>query len=144
MRRTLRVLVLVEIALGLSSIAADLVMDRFLPEPLRAYLADVQAAELTRTDLLVIAAGMLLLPLLITAWVAIWRLSPRARLLYSLSYGLSLPLTVAMGPSVRSGVGVALESATLIVGGLILGILYFADPTRPVPTFPTAGAVEEG
>ncbi len=136
MKRTLRVLVLVEIAFGLSSIIVDWYAKRFLPDALQGFLNQTQESDITAREWALLALGFGDLVLGIVAWVAVWRfgISPRARLLYTLAWGISIPLTAVWGPYVYSGIGLALGTATAVTAGMILGILHFANLAGPSAT----------
>jgi cellobiose-specific phosphotransferase system component IIC len=125
MKRTLRILVLTEIALTISSLVVDFYMQQFLPDLLQAYLRQTKAVEITSLEWTVLAISLGIIALMIVAWIALWRFSRHARLLYTCAWAVSLPLTIMWGPYVRSGTAEALEVAAVLTAGMILGILYF-------------------
>lgn len=125
MKKTLRILVLIEIALTISSLVVDFYMQQFLPDLLRAYLRQTKATEITSLEWTVLAIGLGMVSLNTVAWIALWRFSRHARLLYTCAWAVSLPLQLMLGPYVRSGTAEALEVAAVLTAGMILGILYF-------------------
>jgi Flp pilus assembly pilin Flp len=128
MKRTLRILVMTEIVLGIGGIICEIYTQQFLPNLLQAHLKQTQQADLTAIEWAVLAVGLGLIALLIVAWIALWRLSRHARLLYTFACAIALPLTIFLGPYVRSGIAEAIEQANVLTAGMILGILYFGGP----------------
>jgi hypothetical protein len=122
-RSVLRALVLGEAALTILAVAAELILEKTLPEPLRTYAA----SEDLPTWLTL--AGLILMLLLVVSWVALWRLSPPAPLLYAAaSAGLQRPGPVRR-PLHRTGVGETLSTISSWMTGAILA-LVFLSPLR--------------
>jgi hypothetical protein len=127
LQRVLRYCILAEIVLVALSIGAVFVENRFLPPLLRQYQESVFSAQLSAGDGLWLAIGVLAVIFSVVAWVALWRRWRSGRRLYTLAWVLFLPMMAFTGPVVHTGPGDCLETLLSVVGGIILGLLYFSD-----------------
>lgn len=125
-RRLLRRLVLIEIVLTFIVIAVSVFQTYLLPPVLQEF--ERQAAE--RFGLREIALLCLAVPvfiLLIVTWIALFRGWRSGRLLYTVLWLAGLPLLLLAGPSVHSPLYSVVETASSVLGGIILGFLYFSE-----------------
>src|SRR5258708_5104502 len=113
--RTLRVLVALEIALTLVSIAVDAYFERDLPGPLREIIADQDRNAFNLTNLFL---GFPLLLLLLAGWTGLWRLKPWARSVYSIASLIGFVTTPFYGPFVSHGVAHAFSELGVTAGGM--------------------------
>ncbi|HEX8373293.1 MAG TPA: hypothetical protein VF585_10965 [Chthoniobacterales bacterium] len=127
LQRTLRRLILVEIAVTSVLLGIGFFGEPFLPAPLQSYLDAQASAPLTSLDSLILPMDLLFLVLSVIAWVGLWRGWRRSRGLYTWLWIISLPLILAHGPDVASGVSQCLATTGTLVGGLIMGLLYFSE-----------------
>lgn len=128
--KTIRRLIVVEIALLVVVVAAAFAEERFLPAELQSYLAAEAESPWTACDWVFVAVGVPLFVLIIVSWVALWRGWPTARFLYTLTWGLSLPLYGIGAPFITGPFGSVLQAASCLVSGMLLGLLYFSDFRR--------------
>jgi hypothetical protein len=125
MKRTLRTLVVAEIILTISGVALELATEGWLPDALQAYQREVDGAELTPREWVLLPIVLALLGLTIAAWTTIWVGWRHARWLYTITTSVGLLLTAAWGPYVRTGIAEGVQIAAYMVAGMILGILHF-------------------
>lgn len=125
--KTLRLLVAVELGLMVASTVLELLLEPYLPEPLRTYVGQIGDEAITALDLVLGLVAFGTFAFMVVASVAVWRMSRGARELFALSRGLAVVVTALLGPYVHAGPAVALETAAPLVAGIILGILYFGQ-----------------
>ena len=123
----LRKLIIGEVALSLVLLSIGLFGEPFLPASLHAYLQTQSDAPMTLRDWILLPVDLLVLVLLVVAWVGLWRGWRSSRRLYTLLWVLTIPLLLVHGPDIASGVSRFFETFTTLVGGLIMGLLYFSD-----------------
>src|SRR5262245_3463506 len=106
--RVLGILILCELVLGVMATLSYLALERFLPAPLRAYLAsDVASSRIY--DALLLALWITVVVTTILAWIGLVNLVQVARPLYLASWVGYLVLLLLRGPAVSSSVSFALE-----------------------------------
>ena len=128
--RVLVALVVADILLAFSIIGAELMFQWTLPAPLREY-----AVGRAWSPSNVWAAGGLMVwattvSCTVVAWIGLlnyWRL---ARPLYLVAWGTWVLLALISGPSVLTPVGAMFDMLSSIVGGVIIGLVYFSDLAR--------------
>ena len=123
---TLRILILAEVLLTLLGVSVAFMDEALLPPPLRNYVRAEWDAPWGWRDSLLLALGLPVIVLVISAWVGLWRGWRNARLLYTLPWVVTLPL-LALGPEVASGPSQLLDTTSVLVSGMILGLLYFSE-----------------
>ena len=139
--RTFRILVVTLLLLTIGIVVADSATRSHLPEPLRAYLdaEDKVQAEMP-PRLMVLAFGAIAVASLALissiGLLVLWR---PARLLYTLSFVIALPLYLVMDPVIYSGTTEFLNELASLFGGAIWALLYFSpikshfDRPDPLP-----------
>lgn len=142
----LRLCVALELALIVISIVLSMVLQPFLPEPLRAWLAQNEQ-QLRPADLALFALFVPLLIALVVASVGLLLLKRWAAWLYLYVNVLGLLLVPFTGPTVEHAVAETFSEAGTMLGGVVLALAFFSDairrdePHRPPPCPPrTAGA----
>ena len=128
--RSIRILVIVQIGTLLAGIVAGLALEGTLPEPLRSWLEEDDAAPMTGPRIAWVVAATMLLALLAAAWIHLWNARRHARLLYTAATAAGFLLTAVGGPVVMTGVESAVGALEGIASGLMLGILYFSELGR--------------
>lgn len=141
--RSLRILVIAQAILVLLGGAIGLVLEATLPAPLKAWVDEQNARDLSVADLAALAAGGVLLAALIAAWVMLWRPRPKARAFYTAVCVAAILLAPALGPYVLSGFEYALSGLAGLTEGMILGLLYFSDLARFFGGPPRKGSAVE-
>ena len=126
----LRTCILAEVAFTVVLLAIGIFGEPFLPDRLRAYVEEQTEAPLTRRDWILLPLDLLILPLIVVAWLGLWRAWRGSRRLYTFLWAFSLPLLLFHPPDVASGVSRVVETAAGLVGGFILGLLYFSELRR--------------
>jgi len=119
----LRILIVVEIGLGILCIVVSLLTVSLLPESLRAFSEAESQGERGLVILRVAFPVMILWLGSIIGLFFFWRPS---RILYLISIILGLLLPPFFGPYVDAGWGTAFEDAATIVSGVILALVYFS------------------
>jgi hypothetical protein len=127
LERALSALILIDVVLGVTSIASEATLERHLPGSLRAYLA-VEGALASdggawiRTGLWwgVIVGTVL-------AWIGLFNLLRAARPLYLGSWVGYLILVLIRGPVVTTAVGEAIQILLALTGGAILATIYLSE-----------------
>ena len=127
LQRILRYLIVAEIVLVVLMVAAAFVEDRFLPPLLQQYQESISSDEFSSTDILWLAVGIPALIVSIVAWIALWRGWRIGRRLYTIGWIAFLPVIAFTGPLVQTGAVSFIDTVSSLVGGVILGLLYFSD-----------------
>lgn len=141
--RVLPLLVYCDAALTILAIALDSAMSWFLPPPLQAYLERESVAHRWTGDLLVTGLWVAVMVATVLAWIGLLNLWRPARAIYFWSWVATLLLLPLEPAWVFSPVGYMLDTAASLVGGALLGVLYFSD-ARARFERPAAGAPEAG
>jgi hypothetical protein len=121
--RTLKVLILCEIGLGLLNMFVYAISKHYLPAELQRFLVEHKRPLWSAGSWL----SLIWLVLDILGWVGLWRLWRRGRAFYTAVCGVGAASTALMGPYVHSGPTEAIFGLSLIVTGLILGMIYLSD-----------------
>jgi purine-cytosine permease-like protein len=66
----------------------------------------------------------------VVAWVGLLNLWRFARRLYLVGWAMWIPLLLLSGPSVMTSLGAMLSTVEAVVGGAIVGLVYFSDLSR--------------
>jgi hypothetical protein len=143
--RALVVLVAADVFLAFAGIGVDAFFGWTLPGALRDYVRGSGSFNLRQFGLLVLWG--LTAACAITAWVGLVSRWWFARRLYVIACAASTVLLLFSGPSVSTPVGAMLDRLNWLVGGAILGLVYFSELSRsferrpaPVANGATAGA----
>lgn len=128
-RKILQSLIAIEVCLILFCIKLYLFgVDKIgLDNTLLEWLSIDEEKTLTRSDLCIISAGLLILILNVFSWVWLWMLKPYSRILYTALLFIIIILGGFMGPCVSNGYIVIFEQISLVISGLIVEVLYFTD-----------------
>lgn len=125
--RILGVLIVCDLVLGIATIVTERMSGAFLPGPLRLYLEAAEAAPRGAGDAALFALWVAIIVSTILAWIGLLNLLRPARTAYLASWGAYLLYAILTGPTVMTAFGSALDTATTLVGGAILGLVYFSD-----------------
>ena len=126
--RALTVLVAADVFLVFTSMGVEMFFSWTLPAPLRDYIrwsgnfGFRQFGMLTVWGLISVCA--------IAAWVGLVSRWWFARRLYVIACAASITLLLFAGPAVYTPLGAMLERLNWLVGGSILGLIYFSDLSR--------------
>jgi hypothetical protein len=120
-------LVVTDVVLVALTIAAEFALNWTLPEPLRGY----------EFGNLGIAGAMTLFPLwaaiviaTFVSWIGLINFWRPSRVIYAGAWVAWVLLLIASGPSVMTAAGAAIETLEHLVGGAILGLVYFSDLSK--------------
>jgi len=123
--RTLVWLVAADVFLAFSGIGVEMFFNWTLPAPLREYAHGSGAFSLCQFGLLALWAMTSLSA--IAAWVGLLNYWWFARRLYVISCAAWLTLILCSGPSVATPLSHMLHMLNALVGGMILGLVFFSD-----------------
>jgi len=122
--RLLGLLVLADAALSIITVVANRTLDFLLPPALRTYLLGEGAQ---RGGPLLEAAWLGVVVATVLSWVGLINLVREARPLYLLSWVVYLGLGLLRGPAIQTPFEYAAQLLLALVGGIILGVVYFSD-----------------
>lgn len=124
-------LVLADFILAILTIASEFALNWTLPDPLRNYvLTRLPNPVLMGFWLLMVAATL-------AAWGGLLGQWKPARELYVAAWIADLLLTAAYGATVMTGIGGAIDTLEHLVGGVLIGVLYFTSaPVQESPAAP--------
>jgi hypothetical protein len=131
-RFAMRVLVLGDIALTVAGVAAEVILEETLPEPVRM----VEASRELPTALLI--AGSILLLFMAVSWVALWRFWSRAHILYAATCAGFLAAGLFTGYHISTAVGETFGSISSVVTGAILALAFLSPLREEFTRRPTA------
>ena len=122
---TFRLLVIALLLLSLGTVVAEMTTTALLPEALQAYVESAHS-EITPMFGIAILLALSVLALAFISCIGLlipWR---PARLLYTLSYVLSFPLYLMIGPTVSTEITTFLTALGMFLGGVIWALIYFS------------------
>ena len=125
--RLYRNLIAAQVGLTLLSLLASARLQRTLPAPLQAYLQARQDIAVTTHAIVTGASSIVLLALLVTAWIGLWRFWAIARWLYLGCCVGAVLLVLGSGPTVETAIETASAAAWSAVGGGVLSMSFFSD-----------------
>ena len=125
--RALLILVLADFALVMFTIAAEFALRSTLPHPLRGFAS---SPEWSLADIALFPWWFAIVGATVVSWIGLLNYWWPARMLYVGAWVAWLVLVALSGPSVMTAVGAAIETAEHLVGGLIIGLVYFSDLSR--------------
>jgi len=128
--RALVVLVAADVILAFASIGAELVFHWTLPSSLQDYVTSRLwlPSSPCENALFVLWCATVLCTM--AAWIALLNVWWFARRLYVVAWATWTLLVLLSGPSVLTPVGAMLDTLDSLVGGAILGLVYFSDLSR--------------
>jgi hypothetical protein len=129
--RLLRILVFTDVGLALAAIGAEASLPSFLLDALRAHAinpAIPQTEPGVGVALWVFWA--LAAATTIVAWIGLLFYWPVARPLYLAAWGLQIGRMLVSGPSVTTPLGGAFDTLDALVGGALIGLVYFSGLSR--------------
>ena len=122
--RLLQLLVVLDVLFVFASMGAEIFFGWTLPAPLREFTGSRTPGVLRLAILAVTSACALV------AWVGLLNFRPFARRLYAVAWAGGTLLLLVSGPMVATPIGAAFTSLGALLGGLILGLVYFSDVAR--------------
>ena len=126
--RTFRILVILDIVLALMAVVADFAFHGSLPAALQDYLKAEQDAEFNNSPLtwIMILGALGVAALGLTSTIGLLLLWRPARFLYTLTYALSWPLYLLVGPNVTTAPAHMLYDMSSFLAGVIWALIYFS------------------
>jgi len=125
--RTLGILILSDFVLTILGIVSEFTMGLFLPPSLRDYLATDDAATFRLSDALLTALWIVVAVATVLGWIGMLNLVRPARSLYLGSWVGNFVLILLKGPVVSASVSIVIMTISALVGGAILGMIYFSE-----------------
>jgi len=125
------ILVVANVLLAFASVGAQAFFGWTLPPSLAEYTRLRFSSPPSPIHLFVLITSV---TCAFAAWIGLvcyWRF---ARRLYLFSCASSILLILVSGPSVRPSVGAAFSAMSALVGGAIIGLVYFSDLSRRFET----------
>jgi hypothetical protein len=145
--KALQILVYCDAGITIVSMAVNRALSEFLPAPLPRFLEQQAAATRAAGDLAVTTLWIAVDAATLLAWIGLLNRWRPARALYFWTWVTALFLIPIETAWVFPAVGYMLDSAATLVGGALLGVLYFSDAkahferaTRNAPETGEAGA----
>lgn len=125
--RILGSLILCDLVLGIAAIVTEKASELFLPAGLRSYLEAAEAVPRGPGDTVLFALWVAIVATTVLAWIGLLNLLRPARTIYLASWCTYLLYVVLTGPTVMTPFGSVLATAMALVGGAILGLVYFSE-----------------
>ena len=134
-----QLLVAVDIALALATIAAEFLFNSTLPPALREHVdAMFHNWSVAGVGLFILWLAMLIFSII--AWVGLLSFWWPARAFYLISWLGMAALLLFSGPSVMTAPGVTLDMFSQLTSGIVIGMMYFNDEVKQ--RFEDSGLVE--
>jgi len=128
--RMLTLLVLADVFLAFAVIGSDLVLGWTLPDPLQRYIYPQALSFSGGPAFLLLMLWSMTVSCTVVAWVGLLNLWRFARRLYLVGWAMWVLLLLLSGPSVMTSLGAMLSTVEAVVGGAIVGLVYFSDLSR--------------
>jgi len=125
--RVLSILILSELVCGVLATMSYFALKPFLPAPLRDYLATDEAAAFRPYDAILWSLWIAVVVTTVLSWIGLLNLLRSARPLYLASWAGYFVLLLLRGPVVSTSVSFVIEITMALVGGAILGMIYFSE-----------------
>jgi hypothetical protein len=125
-KRSLRLLIFVDMVLVVAGAVVGMIGEAWLPEPLRAFEQARAAAELETKDRILLGAAIPLVLAWLVASIGLMCFWRPARLLYLGCIVGSGVLMLIGGPYISTGLGEALDSISLTLSGFLLALIHFS------------------
>lgn len=125
--RILRILVVCEIVVGVAWIVLREAAPGLLPPELRSFVAGQESREWGVAEWALGGLDIVVFGICVASWIALIRLSPRGRALYTAAWALSFASAPFHEPHPDSAPGQALVQLGVLLAGVIFGLLYFSE-----------------
>jgi hypothetical protein len=119
-----RWLVTASVVVTILGVVVSLAGESSLPAPLRDYLASQCEADLTASDIVLVAVGIPLLIALVVSIIGLYCFWRFARPLTVVVWIIGLILQVFAGPTVDSGLATSLCELAAVLTGIMLAVIY--------------------
>ena len=126
----LRMLVAADVLLAFASVGSEGFFGWTLPPPLAEYARLRFSRFPGAGDVIHLLLLVTTVSFAFVSWIGLvsfWRF---ARRLYLVSCAIGLLLILLSGPSVQTSIGAMFSAMNALVGGAILGLIYFSDLAR--------------
>jgi hypothetical protein len=125
--RRFRTLILVEVGLTLASLIASVALRGTLPAPLQAYLRADEDAPARAVEIAAEVGVALVMALMETAWIGLWRFWKVAPPLLLASWIGVGAVTLLAGPTVQTAAETVVYTAWSVVAGVLLSMSFFSE-----------------
>ena len=126
--RALLILVIADFALVILTLVTEVAFNPSLPVPLRDYGG--LGARLTIGDILRFPLWITIVMATLVSWIGLLNYWWPSRMIYTVAWIAWLALVALSGPSVMTAAGAAIETLEHLVGGAIIGLVYFSDLSK--------------
>jgi hypothetical protein len=116
-----------EIVLIILAVGVEAIQYSNMPPLLQQYEESLITPNWSWRDWVMLCLGIPSLVLLLAAWTALWRGWRSGRCLYTIAWCALLLFNLFLGPTVTFALTGTLDSTATLIGGIILGLLYFSD-----------------
>lgn len=123
-------LVVLDVLLAFAVIGSEMFFTKFLPDGLRDHVVSQLRLPTSLWDGVLFVLWTSSICLTLAAWIGFLNLWWFARRLYAIAWTNWTLLVLFSGPSVLTPVGAMFNTLESLVGGLILGLVYFSDLSR--------------
>lgn len=138
-KRSLRILIIVDLVLIAVGVAVGIVSEAWLPEPLRAFEQARAEADMMPREWILVGLGIPVIIAVLVASIGLMCFWRPARPLYLARIVVAAVLMPLSGPYITSGWAEAIESVSLTVSGVVLALIYFS-PLRDLYARPQTAA----
>ncbi len=125
--KVLGILILSDFVLGVLSVVTAFALEPFLPSSLRAYLAAEGTTAVGLSESLLTGLWVAVVGGTVLAWAGLLNLIRVARPLYLGSWVGYMVYLLLSGPVVSTAVGYVVQMLMTLVGGAIVGVVYFSE-----------------
>ena len=125
--RVLLILVVADFVLVMFTLITEFALSWTLPQPLRGYTS---SSEIRLTDVALFPWWLGVVGATLVSWIGLLNYWRPARILYVGAWVAWLGLVALSGPSVMTAPGAAIEKLEHLVGGAIIGLVYFSDVSK--------------
>jgi hypothetical protein len=125
--RVLLILVAADFVLVMLTVVAEFALSPTLPDPLRKYAS---LLELSLDHIVLFPVWLGIVVATLVSWIGLLNYWWPSRILYVGAWLAWLGLVALSGPSVMTAAGAAIETLEHLVGGMIIGVVYFSDLSK--------------
>lgn len=126
-KNILRVAVFLYWVFLILSIATSFALENTLPEPLKTWLEQQAEADITNLEIILVFIGIPLLVIELIASICLCLLHQWAKWGFLTTTIIGYLLFLFAGPIVEDALSVTLEEISVMLSGLILGLVFFTD-----------------
>ena len=126
----LTVLVLADVVTAFSTIGSEMFFGWTLPRQLQEYTGPQNMAIFSGRALILLPLWAITVGSTLVAWVGLLNHWWFARRLYLAAWIAWSVLVLCSGPSVATSLGSMFSTVEAVIGGAILGLVYFSDLSR--------------